>query len=395
MTNAFKVAAGLIVAVVGTLLLSTAVVFVDETEHVIVERLGRIAAVYDRPESRGLHWKWPWPIGTVRRFDRRIQLFDPPAREIFTRDRKNITVDAYVCWQIPDGPPTEVPIDARPVVRFFRSVGLPEVAHTRMDSRLRSVLATEFGRIELSDLLTVHDPEAGPDPQQPSVLESLTRQVREQLRRRPDEADAFTDRLGIAVVDVQIKRINFPLGNQAAVFERMRSERRKIADRYRSAGMAENAKIRSLADRQYEEIIANATADSERIRGEAEAEALALLNDAHAKDPTFYRFLRTLDAYRRIFNDRTTIVLSASSELMKLLTDGVPQVSTPAKTPDTPPKTTAHPLQPPSPAPSTAAADRIGPQPTASTPATTRAAPRRPDSDGSRRRPPGNSRGAE
>lgn len=360
MTTVLKFAAvlGLCAALAATI--ASSVLFVDETEHVIVERLGRIAAVYDRPESRGLHWKWPWPIGTVRRFDRRIQLFDPPAREIFTRDRKNITVDAYVCWQIPDGPSADTPIDSRPVVRFFRSVGVPEVAHTRLDSRLRSILATEFGRVELSDLMAVADPERGPPPHATSVLGALSQHVHEQLRRRPSESEAFTDRLGIAIVNVQIKRINFPLGNQAAVFERMRSERRKIADRYRSAGMAENAKIRSLADRQYEEIIAKATADSERIRGQAEAEALAILNEAHAQDPTFYRFLRTLDAYRRIFNERTTIVLSASSELMRLLTEGIPAGEKTPTAPDERVKTTAAPSPRP-PATGEARIDRPAP----------------------------------
>ncbi len=364
MTTAYKFAAGLAVSAVLGALIASSVLFVDETEHVIVEHLGRIAAVYDRPESRGLHWKWPWPIGTVRRFDRRIQLFDPPAREIFTRDRKNITVDAYVCWQIPDGPSADVPVDARPVVRFFRSVGAPEIAHTRLDSRLRSILATEFGRIELSDLMAVADLEAGPGPQNASVLAALARDVHQQLRQRPAESEPFTDRLGITIVDVQIKRINFPLGNQAAVFERMRSERRKIADRYRSAGMAENAKIRSLADRQYEEIIAKATADSERIRGQAEAEALAVLNEAHSQDPTFYRFLRTLDAYRRIFNERTTIVLSASSELMRLLTEGIPAGDAKSNSTDGRVKTTARPPDTKT-ATGAPAVTRPGPPPTA------------------------------
>ena len=78
----------------------SSVVLVDETELVLVERLGHIAAVYDRPEDRGLHFKWPWPIGTARRFDARVQLFDPPGREVFTADKKNITVETFVCWRV-------------------------------------------------------------------------------------------------------------------------------------------------------------------------------------------------------------------------------------------------------------------------------------------------------
>ena len=104
----------------------------------------------------------------------------------------------------------------------------------------------------------------------------------------------------------------------------MKSERQKIADRYRSAGLAESTVIRSHADRQSAELIAKADADAERIRGEAEAEATAILNNAHAADPEFYRTMRTLDAYRTILNDKTTLVLSASSSLLKMLTEGVP-----------------------------------------------------------------------
>ena len=107
----------------------------------------------------------------------------------------------------------------------------------------------------------------------------------------------------------------------------MKSERQKIAGRYRSAGLAQNAVIRSQADRQYNEIISRAEAEAERIRGTGEADALAVLNEAHARDPEFYQTLRTLDSYKSIINEKTTLVLSASSSLLKLLVDGVPDAS--------------------------------------------------------------------
>ena len=156
------------------------------------------------------------------------------------------------------------------------------------------------------------------------MLETLSREIREQLQQGRADGEPLLDRLGIEIVDVRVKRINFPLGNQQAVFERMKSERQKIADRYRSAGLAESTVIRSHADRQSAELIAKADADAERIRGEAEAESTAILNQAHAADPEFYRTMRTLDAYRTILNDKTTLVLSASSSLLKMLTEGVP-----------------------------------------------------------------------
>ncbi len=303
----------------------SSIVQVDETELVLVERLGHISAVYDRPEDRGLHFKWPWPIGAARRFDARVQLFDPPGREIFTRDKKNITVETFVCWRIGQSGSNQS------VVTFFRSLGSHEAAAARLESRLRSIVATRVGQLELSNLLRVDDPEAGPSGLKAGVLEDLSREIREQLQQGRADGEPLLERLGIEIVDARIKRINFPLGNQQAVFERMKSERQKIADRYRSAGLAESTVIRSHADRQSAELIAKADADAERIRGEAEAESTAILNQAHAADPEFYRTMRTLDAYRTILNDKTTLVLSASSSMLKMLTEGVPDAATPTK----------------------------------------------------------------
>ena len=116
--------------------LSTAIVFVDETEIVLLERLGTVAAVLDRPDDRGLNVKLPWPLGTARRFDRRTQLFDPLGREVFTRDRKNVTVDAYVCWKIAKSRPDAELLD-RPAMRFFRSLGTNETAQARLETRVR------------------------------------------------------------------------------------------------------------------------------------------------------------------------------------------------------------------------------------------------------------------
>ena len=145
----------------------SSVVLVDETELVLVERLGHIAAVYDRPEDRGLHFKWPWPIGAARRFDARVQLFDPPGREIFTRDKKNITVETFVCWRIGQSGSNQS------VVTFFRSLGSHEAAAARLESRLRSIVATRVGQLELSNLLRVDDPEAGPSGTQTGDRKSV------------------------------------------------------------------------------------------------------------------------------------------------------------------------------------------------------------------------------
>jgi len=315
------------------------VVFVDETELVIVERLGTITAVYDRDEDRGLHLKLPWPIAGVRRFDRRLQLLDPPGRELFTGDKKNITVDSYVCWKI--APLTgQAPAEfaERPVVKFYRSLGNVSTAEDRLQARLQSLLSAEFGRVELSDLLGVENSESGPTGESP--IETLTDRLTKQFETSEGEKGSPKAALGIEIVDVRIKRINLPEANRFSVFERMKSERKKIADRYRSAGLAKSTVIRSQADRQREEILAKADADAQRIRGAGEAEALRILNEAHAQDPEFYRFERTLQSYHKILNERTTLVLSASSALLKLLTEGVPELTEPPQAAEPPPTPT-------------------------------------------------------
>ena len=280
-----KAAAIVLVAILAVAALCSSFVFVDETESVIVERLGGIVAVYDRPEDRGPHVKYPWPIEIVRRFDNRVQLFDPPGREIFTRDKKNITVATYVCWKIADAEENNADLSRRPVVRFFSSFENGDAANASLDSRLRSILSTSLGQVELNQLLDVAGSEAGPDDDKPGRIEQLSAQLRQQMAKQAGESQSLQERLGIEIVDVRIKRLNLPLGNQQAVFERMRSERRKIADRYRSAGMAENAVIKSQADRQYSEILAKASRRAEEIRGQSEAESIAILNRAHCAGP--------------------------------------------------------------------------------------------------------------
>jgi modulator of FtsH protease HflC len=252
---------------------------------------------------------------------------------MFTSDKKNVTVDVYVCWRIAEPTGESTPLAERPLVRFYRGLGSVDLADARLDSRIRSILTTTIGQVELSRLLGVKNSEQGPAAKEAGPLETLSATVRNETMRRSSEAESLRDRLGIEIVDLRITRLNLPTGNQQAVFERMKSERKKIADRYRSAGMAENQMIRSQADRQYNEILAKTRADAERIRGTAEAEAVRILNAAHAQDPEFYTVITTLDAYRKILNEKTTLVLSASSSLLKMLTEGVPPLKSPANLP--------------------------------------------------------------
>lgn len=318
--------AGWLIGLTALSLAATSLLFVDETELVVVQRLGRIAAIYDRPEDKGPHLKWPWPIDQALRFDRRIRVYSPPGRELFTRDRKNLIVEAYVGWRIPEPTAEELsdPLH-RPVVRFYRSLGQPEIAETRLASRLQAILTSRIGQMDLSDLLGAQTSDSGPDEAGP--LHRLAEDLKRELTQRQGDSAALREQLGIEIVDVRIKRLNLPSGNLQAVYERMRSERQKIAERYRSAGLAESRLIRSRVERQATELLAQANAEAERIKGAGEADALRILNEAHAEDPEFYELLQAVEAYKQLLGEQTTLVLSASSKLWKLLTEGPPTAS--------------------------------------------------------------------
>ena len=323
---------GILLLLIVLAMLYDSLVMVDETEYVLVERFGSLSAIYDRPEERGLHWKLPWPIDTVRRFDRRIQLLDPPGRELFTADRQNIVVDVYLCWKIGsqslnDSNSADETDVSRPVVQFYRSFGSIDRAENRLSSLVHSSLTNHLGKLEFQSLLTVENSRQGPNEKESGVLVTIGEEIHRELNQRLHQTESeggSENQLGIEIVDVRIKRLNFPVGNHQAVYERMRSERRKIADGYRSSGQAEVQVIRSRADRQFNDILTKARAEAETIRGSAEAEAIGILNEAHAQHPEFYRVLRTLDAYQSIINEKTTLILSADSPLLKLLTSGLP-----------------------------------------------------------------------
>jgi membrane protease subunit HflC len=280
-------------ALVG-LALSSGVV-VDETDFAVVTSFGRIAAVYGVGNAEaGLHPKAPWQVAI--KIDRRFRVFDPPPREVMTGDKRNLEVAPYVVWRVAD-----------PVV-FLRGSGSTELAEARLDERVSAGLSDAIGRRELASL-------ASTDAARWAV-DGLTREVLDAV------APAARDELGVEVVDIRLRRFGHPLEVRPAVFELIRSERRQVAARLRAEGEAQYLTITSQADRSRDTILAEAEAEARRIRGNAEAEATRLLNEAHGRDPRFFEFLRTLEAYGSILDERATVVLSASSPLLKLLVQG-------------------------------------------------------------------------
>jgi modulator of FtsH protease HflC len=271
------------------------VVLVDETEFAVVTSFGRVVAVYgDEPSETGLHAKAPWQLAL--KIDRRLKVFDPPPREVITGDKRNLEVASYVVWRVAD-----------PIL-FLRAAGSHELGEARLYERVSAGLSDAIGRRELAALATTDT--------RRWALDQLTREVTTSI------APLARKELGVDVLDVRLRRFNHPVEVRPAVFDLIRSERRRVASKLRAEGEAQYLTITSQADRMRDTTLARAEAEAQRIRGKAEAEATRTLNEAHARDPKFFEFLQTLESYRSIFDNQTTVVLSASSPLLKLLSHG-------------------------------------------------------------------------
>jgi len=327
------IAIGLVAVVVAAV---CSVVFVDETQTVIVTQFGRPVRTL---EEAGLYFKPPYQM-TIR-LDRRLQVYDPPPSEFLTSEKKNVDLDVFVCWRVANAE------------RFLSSVIDFPGAESRMHDLVFSKLAAEVGSNPLEALVYAqpqtlqteqltaalaalargHGSEVawrqlaaegignllesfGPPSPSPHRLDELTAGVAEQCARQAEQA------YGIEIVDVRLKRISYPEQVRESVFRRMRAERSRMAKRYRAEGAKEATKIRAAADKQQKIILADAYAEAEITRGEAEAQAVQIYAAAHQRDPEFYKLMRTLEAYRKFLDEKTTILLSADSELLKYLTQG-------------------------------------------------------------------------
>jgi membrane protease subunit HflC len=278
-------------AVLGLLLLWTTFFTVRETEFVLITQFGR--PLYTVGDA-GLHIKWFFQ--TANYFDKRLRVYNPRPSEFLTRDKKNLVIESYVAWKIQDPQ------------RFIETVGDPVAAEMRLHDIVWSGLAASLGTHDLDALIS-------PNPEAVKA-----RQMLDQLSNDTDRRALA--QYGIQVVDVRIKRINLPDQNKQSVYARMRAERERIARQYRAEGEEQALRIRADADRQKEEILSLAYKDAEKTRGEGDAESTRIYSQAYSRNPRFYKLLRTLEAYKKVLDDKTTAILSSDSELLKVLMRG-------------------------------------------------------------------------
>ena len=224
---------------------------------------------------------------------------------MLTRDKKNLEVAWYASWRIAD------------VERFLRTVRTIPDASARLEDMAAAVLAAELGGRELGQLVSIGDR---------SMLDAMTLDVSKRV------AEQAAQEYGVEVVAVRLRRMNYPEEVRTAVFEQIRSERQRVAAATRAEGESQARIIRSAADRDRAAAIAQAESDAAKLIGEGEAQAARIANEAHAADPAFYQFLKTLETYRSALDARTTLVLSAESRFLRLLTQGIPD--SPSEKPD-------------------------------------------------------------
>jgi len=273
----------LILAILASSMLFT----VDQRQYAIVFALGEIKEVISEP---GLHVKLPPPFQNIQYFDKRILTIDTPDSDRFiTSEKTNLVVDSFIKWRISDPK------------QYYVSVGGREAdAVYRIQQSLKDALNNEISK------RTVHDMVSG-------EREKVMQDIRNKLN-----SDA--SKIGVAIVDVRLKRVEFSDEIRDSVFKRMESERKRVANELRSTGAADKEKIQADADRQREVILAEAYRDAERVRGEGDAKAAATYAAAFGQNAEFYNFYRSMEAYRRSFRNKgDVLVVDPSSEFFKYL----------------------------------------------------------------------------
>ena len=281
-----KIANVLIAAVAVLILLSMSVFVVDQRQNAIVFQLGEVVGVKTTP---GLNFKIPL-LQNVRFFDSRILTLDAGEPERFiTAEKKNVMVDAFIKWRIVD------------VKQYYVSVGGDEVrAKTRLLQTVNSSMREEFGK------RTIHEVVSGEREKIMDVLRTKT--------------DSDARKIGVEVLDVRLKRVDFPLEISESVYRRMDAERKRVANELRASGAAEGEKIKADADKQREVILAVAYREAQKTKGEGDAKASATYAAAFGRNPEFYSFYRSLEAYKQSFKDKNDVmVIDPSSAFFKYL----------------------------------------------------------------------------
>ncbi|MBI4384078.1 MAG: protease modulator HflC [Nitrospinae bacterium] len=270
-------------SVVLLVLVYLSVFTVDMTQNAVVLELQKPKQTITEP---GLYFKVPF-LQQVSYFTNQLMVNDSQPAEVITKDKKNMLVDNYSMWRIVDS------------LKFFQTVRDELGAQARLDDIIYSELRVELGNHELTDVVTVN-------------REAIMKKVTEEANKKAAE-------YGIEVIDVRIKRTDLPEEIANSIFNRMRTERERIAKEYRSEGNEEATKIRAETDKEKVIIMATAYEQEQSVRGAGDAGAIKIYAEAYQRDPEFYGFIRSMEAYKHSLKNDSTILLSEDSEFLSFL----------------------------------------------------------------------------
>ena len=277
---------------------------VDETQLVVVTRFGEVRDVHTTP---GLKVKAPF-IDSVNRFNRRLLRVDVPPSTLPDREREFLIIDAYARYRI---------IDVR---KFFEKLETPERAEDRIGRIVISDLREEIGKRVKEEIIGAI--KEGPEGQEVVIGTDTRQEILDIVRAASDQAVKSTENdFGVEVVDVRIKRADFPEAAQQNIFGRMRAERDRISREFRAEGQEERDKIEAAANRDRAIILAEAERQANLTRGDGEAQAIEIFAEALQQDPEFYAFQRSLEAYKQFLANKSTVILSSEAELFQFLDD--------------------------------------------------------------------------
>lgn len=298
-----RLVAGAVVAVVLLIAALSSMFTVSMTQQAMVLRLGDPKKIITEP---GLYFKVPL-LENVVYIDKRVLLVKTSAEELIAADQKRVVIDAFARWRIIDP------------LRYYQRLRTEDIAQRQLSAFISSTLRDVVGREPLTALLL--DPR---EAQGNSKRAVLMRRISELVNEKAKEN-------GIEIVDVRIRRADLPEANSQAIFQRMRTEREQEAKLIRATGQEAAQKRRAEADRDVTVIIANAQRDSQIKRGEGDSDAIKIFADAFGKDPGFFSFYRSMQAYREALNDKTTtMVLSPNSDFFRYLDNIAGAASGPA-----------------------------------------------------------------
>jgi len=280
-----RIVTTIVMGIIALMILSSTVFVVDQRKFAIVFALGEVREVISEP---GLHFKLPPPFQNVIYLDKRILTLDTPDADRFiTAEKKNILVDAFVKWRIVD-----------PRLYYVSFSGNDNSARDRMSQIVKAALNDEITKRTVREVIS---------GERGKVMQAIQSKVVAEAKQ-----------IGVQIVDVRLKRVDYVEQINASVYDRMKAERVRVANELRSTGSAESEKIRADADRQRTVLLAEAFRDAEKIKGEGDAKASAIYADAFGKNPEFYKFYRSLEAYRATFKSHGDVmVLDSNSDFFK------------------------------------------------------------------------------